>query len=171
MRLRDPMKDKTPHSDAIRLRPMEPGDLPALFAIQSDLESNAMAGTKPRSRDAFFAAWERHLVDPGINSRVIEVVSERGAEVVGSISSFQAQGRDCVGYWLARSHWGRGIVSRALTMFLAQEPRRPLHAAIASGNAASRRILTKCGFRLAGLRMDEETDRYVAGEIAEFVLE
>jgi RimJ/RimL family protein N-acetyltransferase len=56
-------------------------------------------------------------------------------------------------------------------MFLAQEPRRPLHAAIASGNAASRRILTKCGFRLAGLRMDEETDRYVAGEIAEFVLE
>ncbi len=158
-------------ADAIRLRRTGPGDLPVLFEIQTDPDSNAMAGTKPRTRDVFFAAWERNFTDPGINSRVIEIDGAGGPEVVGSISRFQADGHDCVGYWIARPHWGRGIASRALTMFLEEEHRRPLHATAASTNAASRHILEKCGFECVGLRMGEETDRFIAREIADFVLE
>lgn len=169
-------------SRSIQLRPTAPADLPALFALQSDPESNDMAGTKPRSREAFFAAWDRNFADPGVNSRVIElggeglgvpggVRSDGEFEIVGSIARFQADGHDCVGYWIARRHWGKGIASRALTMFLSEEPRRALHATTASTNVASRHILEKCGFRCIGLRMGEETDRYVAREIAEFVLE
>jgi RimJ/RimL family protein N-acetyltransferase len=159
---------------AIRLRPTRPDDLPALFELQADPESNHMAGTKPRTREVFFAAWERNFANPGINSRVIEIDGEHGPEIVGSIARFQAEGeggRDCVGYWIARAHWGKGVASRGLMMFLGEERRRPLHATTASTNAPSRRILEKGGFRCVGLRMGEETERFVAREIADFVLE
>jgi len=159
----------------VRLRPTRPCDLDALFEIQADPESNAMAGTKPRTREAFFAAWERNFADPGVNSRVIEVGGEPGPGIVGSIARFQVDGADgkldSVGYWIARSYWGRGIASRALEMFLAEERRRPLHATAASTNTPSRRILERCGFRCVGIRMGEETDRFVAREIADFVLD
>lgn len=157
--------------DAIRLRPIGPGDLPALFEIQADPESNDMAGIKPRTREAFFAAWERNLTDPGVNSRVIEIDGVRAHEVVGNVSRFQAEGHDCVGYWVARAHWGKGVASRALALFLDEERRRPLHATTARTNAPSRRVLEKCGFRCVGYRMGEETERYVAREIADYVLE
>ncbi|MBS0197356.1 MAG: GNAT family N-acetyltransferase [Planctomycetes bacterium] len=164
-----------PHPDTrapdLRLRPTAPADLPTLYEFQSDPQSNTMAGTKPRTRDAFFAVWERIFTDPAVNSRIIEIQSDRGVEIVGGISCFQADGHNCVGYWIARPYWGRGFASRALALFLAEEPRRPLHATIARNNAASRRILEKCGFRCVGSRTGEETDRYLPCEIADYVLE
>jgi RimJ/RimL family protein N-acetyltransferase len=156
---------------SVHLRPTGPDDLPALFEFQSDPESNAMAGTKPRTRETFFAVWERHFTDPGVNARVIEVESPQGREIVGSIARFQADGHDCIGYWIARPHWGKGFASRALQLFLREEPRRPLHATAVRTNAPSHRILEKCGFRCTGFRMGEESERYVAREIADFVLE
>lgn len=156
--------------ESIRLRPVTAADLPAMFEIQLDPESNAMAGTKPRTREGFFAVWDRIFSDAAVRPRVIEVDGERGAEIAGSISTFQVEGDDCIGYWIARSHWGRRIASRALAMFLVEESRRPLHATAASNNAASRHILEKCGFRLLGLRMGEETERFTAREVAEYVL-
>jgi RimJ/RimL family protein N-acetyltransferase len=154
-------------ADAFRLRPTGPDDLPALFEIQSDPESNAMVGARPRTREAFFAAWERNFVDPGDNSHTIEL----DGVIVGNVARFQADGHDCVGYWIARAHWGKGIASRALVMFLCEERRRPLFATTARTNAPSQRILEKCGFRCTGFRMGEETERFVAREIADYVLE
>lgn len=152
---------------AIRLRPTEPRDLPALFDMQCDPASNEMAGTKARTREVYFTAWEGHLVNPSLRSRVIEM----DGVIVGSIGCFQVEGQNFVGYWIARDHWGRGIASRALALFLCEEDRRPLHATTDAANARSRRILEKCGFRCTGSHMGEETDRYVAREVAEFVLE
>lgn len=156
---------------AIKLRRITPADLPALYEIQTDPESNEMAGTKPRSREAFFAVWESHFTNSAINPRVIEITRTAGPEIAGSISRFPADGLDSVGYWIARQHWGKGIASRALAAFLLEEPRRPLHATAARSNAPSQHILTKCGFRLVGYRMGEETDRFTAREIADFVLD
>ncbi len=156
---------------ALRLRPTTPADLDALFEIQSDPESNTMAGTKPRTREVFDELWQRIFTDPAVNSRVIEILSDRGPEVIGGVSRFQAEGQNCVGYWIARSHWGMGIASRALAMFLAEDATRPLHATAASSNAPSRRVLEKCGFRLVGCRMGEETDRFLACEIADYVID
>jgi RimJ/RimL family protein N-acetyltransferase len=161
----------------IRLRRTAPADLPALFEMQSDPESNQMAGTKPRTREVFFKVWDGHFVNPAINSRVIEIDGANGPEIVGGISCFQAvegkdeAARDCVGYWIAKPHWGKGVASRALAMFLKEESRRPLHATTASSNLPSRHILEKSGFRFVGYRMGEETDRFLAREIADFVLE
>jgi len=170
------MSDATPNlrkdrADAVRLRPVGPADLPALFAIQSDAESNAMAGTKPRTREKFFTAWAGFFHEPALNAQLIEIDGAHGPEIVGTISCFQAEGHDCVGYWIARAHWGKGIASRALVLFLAEERRRPLHATTDRANAPSQHILQKCGFRCTGFRMGEETERFVAREIAEFVLE
>lgn len=165
------MQPPDPRADVILLRPVGPGDLPALFEIQNDAESNAMAGTKPRTYEAFLEAWQRHIADPDVSARVIEIDGASGPEIVGSVSCFQADGHDCVGYWVARSHWGKGVASRALKMFLREERRRPLHATSARTNAPSHRILEKCGFRCVGFRMGEETERFVAREITEFVLE
>jgi RimJ/RimL family protein N-acetyltransferase len=160
---------------AIRLRPVTPADLPAIFEMQSDPESNTMAGTKPRTREVFFAVWQQHFANPLINARVIEIdvggSGERRSEIVGTLACFQAEGRDCFGYWIARAHWGKGIASRALALFLDEEPRRPLHATAVRTNAPSRRILEKCGFRCVGFHMGEETERFLAMELAEFVLE
>ncbi len=165
------MKPTDHPADEIRLRPVAHSDLPALFEMQTDPESNAMAGTKPRTREVFVSAWERNLVDPGVNARVIEIDGAGEPEIVGTISRFQADGHDCVGYWIERAHWGKGIASRALMIFLDEERRRPLHATSARTNAPSRHILEKGGFRCVGYRMCEETDRFVAREIAEFVLD
>lgn len=165
------MQRNHPRADVIRLRLIGPDDLPALFAFQSDPESNAMAGVKPRTREAHFAAWERNLTDPGVNARVIEIEGVRGPEVVGSIARFQADGHDAIGYWIARAHWGRGVASRALALFLCEERRRPLYATAARTNAPSHRILEKNGFRCIGFRMGEETERFIAREIADFVLD
>ena len=156
---------------AINLRPITSADLPALYEIQTDPESNEMAGTKPRSREAFFAVWESHFANPAINPRVIEITGRAGPEIAGSISSFPADGLDSVGYWIARQHWGKGIASRALAAFLLDEPRRPLHATAARSNLPSQHILTTCGFRLVGYRMGEETERFTGREIADFVLD
>ena len=56
-------------------------------------------------------------------------------------------------------------------MLLREESRRPPHATAARSDELSRHILEKCGFRCVGFRMEEETDRFIAREIAEFVLE
>jgi len=166
-----PVDVQAGRGETVRLRPTTPADLPALFEIQSDPESNLMAGTKPRPREVFFAVWERHFTDPSINSRVIEIDGRHGGEIVGGVSCFQADGQDCVGYWIARAYWGRGVASNAVALFLGEELRRPLHATAARTNAPSQRILEKCGFRCRGFRMGEETDRFLAREIADFVLE
>ncbi|MBI5433784.1 MAG: GNAT family N-acetyltransferase [Planctomycetes bacterium] len=157
----------------VRLRPVERRDLATLFEFEIDAESNALAGTKPRTREAFFAAWERNLVNPEIHARVIELDGARGdgaVEIVGTIARFQANGQDHIGYWISRAHWGKGIASRALESFLDLEPRRPLHATAATNNARSRRILEKCDFVLVHVRTDQETERFLEREIAEFVL-
>ncbi|HYE61142.1 MAG TPA: GNAT family N-acetyltransferase [Phycisphaerales bacterium] len=166
------------HPDLVRLRPVGPGDLDALYAMQADAESNAMAGTKPRPRDVFFAVWDKHFVNPLINGQVIEVqraparAEPPAYEIAGSIACFQPpDGSNHVGYWIAREHWGRGFASRALPLFLKQEPRRPLHATTAASNAASQRILERCGFRRVGQKWCEETERYLAREVVEWVLE
>lgn len=156
-----------PSRASIYLRPVEPADVPVLFEQQNDPEANELAGTKPRTKEVFLALWEKIFADQAVVPRVIIC----DGELVGGISCFQADGLDAVGYWIAREHWGKGIAGRALELFLAEFKRRPLHATAARANTASIRILEKCGFRCTGHHIGEETDRYVACEVASFVLD
>lgn len=127
----------------MRLRPVEDGDLDAHFEQQADPEAYELADVPTRDRLAFDAHWARLRSDPEIVLRTIEV----DGAVAGHVLSFTRDGERKTGYWLAREFWGRGIASDALREFLAIETRRPLHANVAHGNPASRRVLEKNGFR------------------------
>jgi RimJ/RimL family protein N-acetyltransferase len=152
--------------DHVRLRPAEPGDLPRMYELQLDPDSNRMAVTIPRTREAFDSHWAKALHDPSITARVILV----GGGVVGIISCFPRDGRDHVGYWIDRAFWGRGIASRALHLLLREVARRPLVATAATSNGASLRVLQKCGFVVERVRLSPATDRHPECEEAVLVL-
>ena len=129
-------------STQIRLRDVEAGDLPLLFEHQRDPESFAMAAFPSRDAAAFDKHWAKLLADETILKQTI--VADR--RVVGNILSFVRDGKREVGYWIDRTFWGRGVATEALSAFLRLEQTRPLYAGVAKHNAASLRVLQKCGF-------------------------
>jgi len=150
----------------VRLRPVQPGDLPRMYDLQLDPESNRMAVTIPRTREAFDSHWAKLLADPGITAWVVLV----GEELVGTISCFPMDGQDHVGYWIDRAYWGRGIASQALHLLLQEVVKRPLVAAAATSNGASLRVLQKCGFVVERIRLSPASDRFPECEEAVLVL-
>jgi RimJ/RimL family protein N-acetyltransferase len=150
----------------VRLRPVQPGDLPRLFEMQLDPESNRMAATIPRTAEVFDAHWAKVLADPAVVPRVILV----GEALVGTISCFTRDGQDHVGYWIDRAHWGAGVASRALRLLLEEVSRRPLVAALATSNGASLRVLKKCGFVVERVGVEAADERHPASEVAVLVL-
>ena len=100
--------------ERIRLCPVQPGDLPRMYDLQLDPESNRMAVTIPRTREAFDSHWAKALADPGNTTRAVLV----GEAMVGYISCFPMDGQDHVGYWIDRENWGMGIASQALQLLL-----------------------------------------------------
>lgn len=151
----------------VRLRTVEPGDLPRMYGMQLDPESNRLAVTTPRTAEAFEAHWAAALQDPDVTARAILL----GEAMVGSIGCFLRDGRFNVGYWVDREHWGNGIATRALRLLLLEVASRPLYAHVATSNAASLRVLGKCGFAVERVHVSPASDRYPECEEAVLVLE
>jgi RimJ/RimL family protein N-acetyltransferase len=137
-----------------------------MFELQLDPESNHMAVTIPRTREAFDSTWTKALVDPGITARAILF----GEALVGYISCFPRDSQDHVGYWIDRAYWGMGIASRALHLLLREVANRPLVATAATSNGASVRVLQKCGFVVERIRISPASDRFPECEEAVLVL-
>jgi RimJ/RimL family protein N-acetyltransferase len=152
--------------DLVRLRTVEPDDLPRMYDLQLDPDSNRMAVTIPRTREAFDLHWAKSLNDPKITTRAI-LFNEA---FVGSISCFPMDGEDHVGYWIDRAYWGKGIASRALQLLLREVATRPLVTTVATSNGASLRVLQKCGFVVEQVRLSPASDRYPECEEAVLVL-
>ncbi|HEY1377102.1 MAG TPA: GNAT family N-acetyltransferase [Gemmataceae bacterium] len=161
-----PEDDDAPAGGPVRLRPVEPGDLPRMYEMHLDPDSNRLAATIPRTREAFDSHWEKLLSDPRKTVRAILV----GEAFVGYACCFPADGQEHVGYWIDRAFWGRGIASRALHLLLREVVRRPLYATVATSNGASLRVLQKCGFVVDVVRHSPATDRYAECEEAVLVL-
>lgn len=86
---------------------------------------------------------------------------ESAGALIGGIGLASAgPGRDhaaSIGYWLAKPHWGKGIVTQAVKAVV-QHAFQHLNlsriaATIFSGNQASARVLEKAGFHLEGSRL------------------
>jgi RimJ/RimL family protein N-acetyltransferase len=157
----------TTGEECVRLRPVQAGDLPRTYDLQSDPESNRVAVTIPRTAEAFDAHWAKALEDPG--AAVVRAVL-LGEAFVGYVCCFPMDGQDHVGYWIDRARWGRGIASRALRLLLREFTKRPLVATAATSNVASLRVLQKCGFVVAQVRLSPASDRYPECEEAVLVL-
>ena len=126
------------------LRAVQADDLPTLFEHQLDPEAVRLAAFPSRQREAFMAHWARVLANPANALRAIV----HDGSVVGHIGAWTdaGSGERLIGYWIGRDYWGRGIASAALAQFLDWEKTRPMHAHVVRHNAASIRVLQKCGF-------------------------
>ena len=129
----------------VQLRDVEADDLPLFFKHQRDPVAIAMVAFNSREREAFDQHWEKLLADESCLKKTIVA----DGEVAGNIGSWLSDGKREVGYWIDRALWGRGIATEALSAFLRLEQTRPLHAGVAKHNAASIRVLQKCGFTSA----------------------
>ena len=153
-------------SGQLVLREVEDRDLSVLFEHWTDREAIRMAAftsPDPDDRSSFDRRWARLRSDDSTTNKVVEI----DGRVVGHIASFDLEGHREVTYWIGREDWGRGVATRALQDFLQVEATRPLYARAASDNAASIRVLTKCGFHIVGEGRgfahgrNEETDEVV----------
>jgi RimJ/RimL family protein N-acetyltransferase len=137
--------------DEIVLRDVLDSDLPIFFEQMRDPDANWMAAftaKDPEDRDAFMAHWARILSDAStINQTILY-----DGQIAGSVASYQEEpGKPEVTYWLGKEFWGRGIATRALAAFLEERvTERPIYARAAKDNAASLRVLEKCGFAIIG---------------------
>jgi len=131
----------------ITLREVEESDIPIFFEQQCNpaaLYMSAFTPPNPDDYDAFLTRWTNRLNDPTKSSKTLLV----DGVVAGSIVTFVMEDELSVGYGLDQAFWGKGIMTEALTLFLAQFPTRPLYARVVKDNIGSRRVLEKCGFTL-----------------------
>ena len=106
------------------------------------------------------AHWAKILADDTVTIKTILF----NGQVAGNIVSFQQSGEREVGYWIGREYWGKGIATRALAMFLELVKQRPIYAHVDKHNIASRRVLEKCGFVVAG---EDRLEPGFGGEVVE----
>ena len=136
-------------AQVVELREVQQEDLATFFEQQLDPKATYMAAftaEDPSDQEAFRAKWARILADPAIRAQTILA----DGRVAGHISKYILGGEPEITYWLGREFWGQGIASRALALFLAQLPERPLYGRAAVDNYASIRVLQKNGFQVIG---------------------
>ena len=143
--------DITPHPSPdhqvlVSLRDVREDDLAVFFEQQLDPDATRMAAFAARPYDEFMAHWANCMTQEITILKTI-VFHEK---VAGNIVYWEQPGERKVGYWLGKDYWGKGIASAALAQFLEQVKVRPLFARVAKENAASIRVLQKCGFKICG---------------------
>jgi RimJ/RimL family protein N-acetyltransferase len=127
----------------VSLRDVGEADLEVFHAQQQDPEAARRANFTPRDHQAFMDHWTHKILgDPHVRAQTIML----GGATAGNLVAWWQSDRRYIGYWLGREYWGRGAGTEALSHFLKQESTRPLWADTDIGNAASIRLLKRCGF-------------------------
>lgn len=157
-------------TDRLLLRPLQPGDAAALFAIFSDPQVmrywSSAPWTSMDQAEAMIVSDQRQLAE-GQHLR-LGLLRRDSGELVGTCSLFNlsAQCRRAeVGYGLARSAWGQGLVQEAVSALIdwAFGPAlnlNRLEADIDPRNTASARSLERLGFQREGFLRE----RWIVGE-------
>ncbi|MEQ1918072.1 MAG: GNAT family N-acetyltransferase [Elusimicrobiota bacterium] len=152
------------HAWPVSLRDVRPRDLPLLFKFHSDKESNRLGGFIPRNKRDFFAHWKKVLADKS-NLKMAILLD---GEVAGYLVCFvRVAPKREVGYWVARKHWGKGLATTALDLFLKAYAPRPLYARVSKTNAGSLKVVQRCGFRAIG---EDKYSNAAGTEIEEYIL-
>lgn len=141
----------------LRLRRPRAADAPSVFAYCNDREVARNAEEIPWPyTEADAADWVRSVGEDFDAGRGIGWIVEfrAGGGVIGDVcvKVDEAHLRAEVGYVLGRPHWGQGYATEAVGdvvryCFDALRVRKVFAVAFAD-NAASRRVLEKCGMRL-----------------------
>ncbi|OME89788.1 MULTISPECIES: GNAT family N-acetyltransferase [Paenibacillus] len=133
----------------VLLRDVFEDDLAIFFEQQQDPEANYMAAytvKDPSDKAAFDAHWAKILGDETIIKKTVLYEGQ----VAGQILLFEHMGQPEVSYWIGREYCGKGIATRALSLFIRDIKTRPLYARAVKDHIASIRILGKNGFIIWG---------------------
>ncbi|MEU0564679.1 GNAT family N-acetyltransferase [Nonomuraea sp. NPDC005983] len=142
-------------SHDVQLRDVQEADLETFFQQEQDPEAARRSQFPPRERDRFMTHWTTKILDdPTVYVQAVTV----DGELAGNIIAWWEEDERFIGYWFGREYWGRGIGTRALTLFLQQEKARPLYADPYIGNTGSVRLLERCGFRRTATVMHGENE-------------
>lgn len=141
--------------ERVSLRTITPGDLPVIWRLFGDYEVRRFLGlglgpVYPEDEEEWYRA-----VRQARDRFDFAVVA--GEKLVGVASVHRVDWRarvGGVGYWLGREYWGRGYGTEAVSLLVRHAFRwlglEKLWARVYEPNVASRRVLEKNGFRLAG---------------------
>jgi len=149
----------------VRLRDVEPADLPVFYEHQLDPDATAMAAFPSRDRAAFDAHWATNVL--GNAAAITQTILVEG-QVAGYIGSWPQGGARLVGYWIGKEHWGKGVATQALAAFLHVVTERPIHAHVVEHNVGSIRVLEKCGFSFEREEKAEGTGQDVVERVFVF---
>lgn len=130
----------------ITLRDVSQEDLPIFFEHQLDTEATRMAAFPSRDHAAFMAHWAKIMKKETNPTGILNTILADGI-VAGNVVYWEAAGEPNIGYWLGKTHWGKGIATEAVAQFLTKIETRPVYAHVAKHNFASIRVLQKCGFQ------------------------
>jgi ribosomal-protein-alanine N-acetyltransferase len=133
-------------------------DVEVMFQIASDPRVARYGAPAPATREATRARLEKNLeaLRTGASIRWM-MIARDGGEYLGSVCLWawdQAHFRAEVGYELAPSHWGRGLVVEAMTPVIRfgweQMKLHSLEGKVHPDNQGSIRVLEKLGFEKEG---------------------
>ncbi len=141
------------------LRPVEPGDAPAIYAYQSDAEIYRYMNTEPPASADAVAETIRQWLELRAEDRPppwVIIFKETG-RVAGRIGLDHLNREHSAGwldYQLARELWGRGIATEAVRAVLGYGfgtlGLNRIGAYCWDGNAASQRVMEKAGMQYEG---------------------
>lgn len=147
--------------DSLHLRWLEPADLPALRAIFGDPEIVRFMAVSCLHTDANAEAFLLSILEGFISGNLYQWGVEFQGEIVGTCTLAQIDRdnrRAELGFALARSFHGRGLMRRAVPLLLDFAfGRLGLHrieADVDPRNLASLKLLEKLGFRREGVLRD-----------------
>lgn len=162
-----------PVDTGLVLRQIETQDAEELFAV-ADRNREQLREWLPwldhTTEVAATAAFISHTQQVAAAGTGLHCVIVHEGRIVGTCSYNRIEAvhrRACIGYWLASEYQGRGIMSRAVSAFVANGfsslglNRQAI--ACATGNRASAAVAERCGFRFEGILREAEYlhDRFV----------
>ncbi len=139
----------------LRLRAWQTSDADQIYAYLSDRAVTRYTGSIPVDyqrpmADAFVEDARGRIADRHWDLAIAGLSDDRLLGAVGLMKSRTWDGVYGIGYWLGPAHWGKGIVPEAVDAILGFAFRSVdlpfVIAEVMPENAASRRVMEKCGF-------------------------
>lgn len=147
------MDDTLLRSRRLALRPLQPADAEHLVALLGN-DRDAVLRMSHMPWPCTLAAareWIAQRTRPGTSACAITRVDDEA--FLGVIGFGGLAEMPSVGYWIGRPFWNQGYATEALQLVIGQVRTlgaKGLHAETFPENAASARVLAKCGFRYRG---------------------
>ncbi|HIP23511.1 MAG TPA: N-acetyltransferase [Rhodobacteraceae bacterium] len=131
----------------LKLRPFHDDDFEAFHAIVSDYEVVKMLGSWPFPAETEFTHMRMNTPEAKAGQVLVIEVDGKLAGTIGGMSRG-------IGYMLGRKFWGRGVgtwaVREMVQRMFEDSDIGEVTASAWQDNAASARVLEKCGFRPTG---------------------